>query len=97
MTTTSIDIKVRFQPYDCVPNYERWEAFEEELLGHGGRSDGAAWSFADVFRGLDGGGAAGTPIATLGGSLAERRKAGTLRRKRLKESHTFLLAQPSVQ
>ena len=33
-----------FTKYNCVPNYEAWEAFEGKLFAHGGTSDSIARS-----------------------------------------------------
>ena len=85
-----IDNRLLFEPYDGVPNYERWEAFERDLFKYGGQADDHGWSYADVFRGTDDGGAAGAALPTPPGD-ADERAMTRYRRKRLKGAHLFLV------
>ena len=84
-----------FEVYDCVPNYEQWCAFRKKLFAHGGRADDHGWSLADCLRGIDPGGVAPTaqplPVLGPGGGTVDERTEHRLRRKRLKESHTYLI------
>ena len=93
------DDKLLFPTYDCSPGKEAYDVFEERLLGNGGRSDDQGWSLADCLNRRDDGAVtpAGAPVgggvpvlpAAGGGVATEKRRA--LRRKRLKESHSYLV------
>ena len=55
MPTRNVDIKLQFDPYDCVPDRDRWEAFLQNLENHGSACDEQGWSLADcIFRRDDG-------------------------------------------
>ena len=41
--TRNVDIKLQFDPYDCVPDRDRWEAFLQNLENHGSACDEAGW------------------------------------------------------
>eukprot|EP00327_Prymnesium_parvum_P009930 CAMPEP_0184386646 /NCGR_PEP_ID=MMETSP0007-20130409/9976_1 /TAXON_ID=97485 /ORGANISM="Prymnesium parvum, Strain Texoma1" /LENGTH=99 /DNA_ID=CAMNT_0026734615 /DNA_START=24 /DNA_END=320 /DNA_ORIENTATION=- len=90
MTTRGVEIKLSFERYDCNPSYTEWCTFESKLLGHGGTSDDHGWSYADVFRGVDDGGALGIALPAAPAN-ADERAAVRLRRKRLKASHSYLI------
>ena len=84
------DKRLFFDPYDGVPNYERFIAFERDLFKYGGQADDHGWSFADVFRGQDDGGANGAALPAAPAD-ADERAIVRLRRKRLKGAHLFLV------
>ena len=41
MATRTVDIKLRFEQYDCRPGRVEWEKFRRNLLTHGGETDDA--------------------------------------------------------
>lgn len=96
MVSRGIEIKLRFERYDCSPNYTDWCTFERNLFGHGGQADDHGWSFTDVFRGMDDGGALGTPLPGAPGNADERAMV-RLRRKRNKGAHSYLVSHLSNQ
>ena len=60
--THAVEDKLSFEPYDAVPGYESWVKFERALIKNGGVADDHGWSYADVFNGVDDGGALGIPL-----------------------------------
>lgn len=96
MATRGVEIKLRFERYDCSPNYTDWCTFERNLFGHGGHADDHGWSYTDVFRGLDDGGARGAALPPAPGN-ADDRAIVRLRRKRNKGAHTYLVSHLSNQ
>ena len=65
MATRSIDIKLKFEAFNCTPGFAAWERYEAQLFGHGGTADDHGWSYADVFQGVDDGGVAGDVIPAV--------------------------------
>ena len=57
-STESTKEHTLFTPFAVTPGQERWQGFEEKRFAHGGRADDHGWSYTDVFRGVDDGGAA---------------------------------------
>ena len=98
MTSKTIDIKIAFQQYNCQPGREEYDRFERNLCAHGGASDAEGWSLADCLMRIDDGAvdAAGVlmpgvnPIPAAGGGN-QGHSARTCRRKRLKESYSFII------
>ena len=43
----TVENKLFFTPFACQPGREAYDEFEENLLGHGGKSDDHGWSLAD--------------------------------------------------
>ena len=76
--------KLSFEQYDAVPGYESWVKFERALIKNGGVADDHGWSYADVFNGVDDGGALGIPLPPPPHANADARAIARLRRKRLK-------------
>ena len=98
----TVENKLFFTPFACQPGREAYDEFEENLLGHGGKSDDHGWSLADCLSRNDDGavtalGAAvpGVPFLPAAGGGAGVDARRRLRRKRLKESHTYLIAHIS--
>lgn len=104
--TTSVDIKLSFQQYDCVPG-PKCREFRRNLLQLGARTDDRGYSLADCFLRQDEGAAApGTDIPGVGHVLApgaphmpvvgvQSQKARVARTKRLKDSAAFLVSHIS--
>ena len=98
MTSKTIDIKIAFPIYNCQPGREEYDRFERNLCAHGGASDAEGWSLADCLMRIDDGAvdAAGVlmpgvnPIPAAGGGN-QGHSARTCRRKRLKESYSFII------
>ena len=90
MATRLIDIKLKFEAFNCTPGFAAWERYEAQLFGHGGTADDHGWSFADVFQGLDDGGVGGDVIPAAPANADDRARA-RLRRKRLKGANTYLV------
>ena len=98
----TVENKLFFTPFACQPGREAYDEFEENLLGHGGKSDDHGWSLADCLSRNDDGavtalGAAvpGVPFLPAAGGGAGVDARRRLRRKRLKESHSYLIAHIS--
>ena len=102
MSSHTIDIKLAFTPYDCVPGPACRE-FRRNLLQLGAKTDDRGYSLADCFLRQDEGAAdTGTDVpgvlhvlaATAPGPLpggAGHDKARIARAKRLKDSAAFLV------
>ena len=100
----TVDVKLCFIQYDCKPGREGFERFQQDLVTHGGSCDDQGWSLTECLMRQDDGAldAAGIPMpgiavipAAGGGSGADKRRAA--RRKRLKESHKYIVAHISNQ
>ena len=98
----TVENKLFFTPFACQPGREAYDEFEENLLGHGGKSDDHGWSLADCLNRLDDGAVTALGAAVPGGPFLPAAGGGAgvdvrrrLRRKRLKESHTCLVAHIS--
>ena len=98
MTSKTIDIKISFQQYNCQPGREEYDRFERNLFAHGGISDAEGWSLTECLMRTDDGAvdAMGNPMpgvaaipAAGGGNQGNSARA--CRRKRLKESFTFIV------
>ena len=89
--THAVEDKLSFEPYDAVPGYESWVKFERALIKNGGVADDHGWSYADVFNGVDDGGALGIPLPPPPHANADARAIARLRRKRLKGAHLYLV------
>ena len=75
-STESTKEHTLFTPFAVTPGQERWQGFEEKRFAHGGRADDHGWSYTDVFRGVDDGGAAPGATALIAanfGSAAHER------------------------
>ena len=104
--STTVDIKLAFQQYDCVPGPACRE-FRRNLLQLGARTDDRGYSLADTFLRQDEGAAApgtdipGIPHALNAGAAhlptagVQAQKARVSRTKRLKDSAAFLVAHIS--
>ena len=79
--TSSSDDRHLFTPYNGVPGYEAWVRFERDLLKFGGTADDHGWSYADVFQGVDDGGAAGAALPALPGTADDRQVAGATQKE----------------
>ena len=103
MGSHTVDIKLVFPQYDCVPGPACRE-FQRNLLQLGAKTDDRGFSFADCFLRQDenaaapGTGVPGVPhvlAATAAGPLpagaAAQEKARIARSKRLKDSAAFLV------
>jgi len=94
---TTIDIKIAFPQYNCQPGREDYDRFERNLHAHGGATDAEGWSLADCLMRTDDGAvdAVGNPmpgvaaIPAAGGAAGAQARA--CRRKRLKESYSFII------
>ena len=98
MAQRTVDIKISFPQFSCFPGREAYESFEANLEAHATRCDDEGWSIADCLFRRDAGAvdAAGVPVPTVpailavgGGTAMEKQRR--LRRKRLKESHGFIM------
>eukprot|EP00900_Chrysochromulina_parva_P012988 jgi/Chrpa1/21690/Chrysochromulina_OHIO_Genome00028089-RA len=97
MASKTIDIKIAFPQYNCQPGREDYDRFERNLHAHGGATDAEGWSLADCLMRTDDGAvdALGNPmpgvaaIPAAGGAAGAQARA--CRRKRLKESYSFII------
>ena len=94
----TVDIKISFPTYNCQPGREEYDRFERNLLAHGGASDNEGWSLADCLMRIDDGAvdAPGNPMPGVtaipaAGGGNQGHSARTCRRKRLKESFSFII------
>ena len=103
MAHRTVDIKISFPQFSCFPGREAYESFEANLEAHATRCDDEGWSIADCLFRRDAGAvdAAGVPVPTVpailavgGGTAMEKQRR--LRRKRLKESHGFIMQRDPV-
>ena len=85
-----VEIKVKFEPYDCTPGHDRFEGFYDKLLGYSGATDQCGWSLADHFQGIDQGGP-NNPLPLPAAANQVNSTINVAARKRRKESHTFLI------
>ena len=77
----------KFEPYDCVPDHEKWALFSRNLLGLGGKGNDNGDSLAHAFLGTYHGGPSGPPHH---GTPAVVQKSVAASRKLQGEAFTYI-------